>query len=136
MIKKYEAYASQIKTFVDSYLTLELRLHSFDFIVSVMSLHHLSPAKKSSLYMKLRHVLVPSGVFVEGDYIVSADEESKLLKEYRERMKSCSLLEDGKYHVDIPFSESTQLRTLRDAGFKEIDVIFRTSRSNIVVAKS
>jgi hypothetical protein len=80
--KKTVPYASQIKTFVDSYLTLELRLHSFDFIVSVMSLHHLSPAKKTSLYMKLRQVLVPS-----------ADEESKLLKEYRERMKSCSLLE-------------------------------------------
>ena len=134
LVSKYEKFTSQIQTITDSYLTREFGARSFDFIVSVMSLHHLLPAKKTSLYSKLRQALVPSGMFVEGDYIVSLNEESKLLEEYRERMKSFSS-EDGTYHVDVPFSEKTQLRALKDAGFSEIDVIFRTYRSNIVVAK-
>jgi len=135
MLKKYEAYASQIRTITDSYLTLELKEHFFDFVVSVMSLHHLLPGKKISLYKKLRQSLVPSGAFVEGDWVVSVEEENKLLREYRERMKGYPLSDDGKYHVDVPFSEETQLRALREAGFARIDVIFRTYRSNVVVAR-
>jgi hypothetical protein len=46
-----------------------------------------------------------------------------------------TLLEDGQYHIDIPFSEETQIRSLQDAGFKNIKIIFRTSRSNVVAAK-
>jgi tRNA (cmo5U34)-methyltransferase len=135
LLKKYEKYASQIETITDSYLELDLKPLSYDFIVSVMSLHHLLPAKKTSLYSKFRQALVPSGAFVEGDYIVSIDEEIKLLKEFQERMKKTPFLEDGQYHVDIPFSEETQLCALREAGFTDIDVIFSTYRSNIVVAK-
>ena len=45
------------------------------------------------------------------------------------------MLDNGQYHIDIPFSEETQFRALKDAGFRNIDVIFRSSRSNVVVAR-
>lgn len=134
MVSKYEKYSSQIRTIVDSYLTLELKPHSFNYIVSVMSFHHLMPEKKVTLYKKLRNALVPTGIFVEGDYIVSQDEEKRLLKEFNQLKKDNSMMEDGQYHIDIPFSEETQIRAIKDAGFKKIDVIFRASRSNVVVA--
>lgn len=136
LLKKYETYNSQIKTIADSYLSLELMPHSFDYIVSVMSFHHLMPVKKIALYKKLREALIPTGTFVEGDYIVSLEEEKRLLKEFHLQKENNSLLEDGQYHIDIPFSEETQIRALKDAGFKDINIIFRTSSSNIVVAKS
>jgi len=136
LVKKFEAYGSQIKTIIDSYLTLALKPHFFDIVVSVMSLHHLLPDKKTSLYKKLRQALVPAGAFVEGDYIVSVEEENRLLTEYRERRQSHSLSEDLNYHIDIPFSEETQFKALKDAGFSKVDVIFRTAQSNIIVAKS
>ena len=135
LVKKYETFSSQIKTIADSYLSLKLEPHSFDYVVSVMSLHHLMPAKKIALYKKLRKALVPTGTFVEGDYIVSLEEEKRLLKEFSLQKTNYSLLDDGQYHVDIPFSEETQIRALKDAGFKEVNIIFRTSKSNVVVAK-
>lgn len=134
LVKKYEKFSSQISTIADSYLSLELQPYSFNYIVSVMSFHHLLPAKKIVLYKKLRKALVPMGTFVEGDYIVTPKEEKRLLKEFYLQQKNNSLLEDGQYHIDIPFSEETQIRALKEAGFKKINVIFRESSSNVVVA--
>ncbi len=135
LVKKYETYGSQIRTITDSYLKLELKPHSFDYVVSVMSLHHLMPVKKIALYKKLKKALIPTGAFVEGDYIVSVEEENRLLEEYQLRKNGFSLLDDVQYHIDIPFSEETQFRALRDAGFGKVKVLFRTSRSNVIVAK-
>lgn len=91
--------------------------------------------KKIALYKKLRQALTKKGLYIEGDYIVTLDEEKRLLKEFRQQTKNNTPLEDGQYHIDIPFSEVTQIQTLRDAGFKDINIIFRTSRSNVVIAK-
>ena len=135
LVNKYDKYSPQIKTIISSYLSLELMPNSYDYIVSVMSFHHLMPEKKIALYKKLRETLNPTGVFVEGDYIVSPEEEKKLLKEFGQLKKNDSLVDDGKYHIDIPFSEETQIRTLKEAGFGKVDVIFRTSRSNVVAAR-
>lgn len=79
LLEKYETFGSQVRTIADSYFSLDLGPHSFDYIVSVMSLHHLIPAKKSTLYEKLGKALVPTGALVEGDYIVSLEERKKLL---------------------------------------------------------
>ncbi|RLI45092.1 class I SAM-dependent methyltransferase [Candidatus Bathyarchaeota archaeon] len=135
LVKKYEVHRSQIRIIVDSFLTLKVKPHSFDFVVSVMSLHHLVPTQKTTLYRKLRRTLVLAGAYVEGDYVVSVEEESRLLKEYQALKKEFSLLDEGLYHIDIPFSEETQIRALNDAGFDKVQVLFRTFRSNVVVAK-
>ena len=124
-----------LKTITDSYLSLELMPHSFDYIVSVMSFHHLMPEKKVALYIKLKKALVPTGIFVEGDYVVSIEEEKRLLKEFRTLKKNGSRMEDGQFHIDIPFSKETQIHTLKEAGFRKIDIIFRTSKSNVVAAE-
>jgi len=39
------------------------------------------------------------------------------------------------YQIDIPFSVGTQAEAIRIAGFKNVEVIFSTINSNIVVAK-
>ena len=134
LLNKYDGFRSQISTIADSYLSINLALHSYDYIVTVMSLHHLMPGKKIDLYKKLREALIPGGAFIEGDYVVSAEEEKRLLNEYYQFKKDNPSLEDGEYHIDIPFSEKTQIQALKDAGFKEVDVIFRTSKANVVTA--
>lgn len=47
LLNKYDGYRSQINTSADSYLSLKLTPCSFDYIVTVMSLHHLMPGKKN-----------------------------------------------------------------------------------------
>ena len=41
LIEKYESHASQFRTYVGSYITMQIETNTFDFVVSVMSLHHL-----------------------------------------------------------------------------------------------
>ncbi len=135
LVEKYESHCYQIRTIVGSYLTMQLEPNTFDFVVSVMSLHHLVPAEKTSLYIKIRKALIPTGAYVEGDYIVSVEEESRLLKEYQALKEEYTIPEKGLYHIDIPFSEKTQIRALRKAGFGSIQVLLQTSRSNVIVAK-
>ncbi len=78
---------------------------------------------------------MPAGAYMEGEYVVSVEEESRLLKEYQTLKKEFSLLDEELYHIDIPFSEETQIQALNDAGFGKVQVLFRTFRSNVVVAK-
>lgn len=94
--KKYKAFRSQIKMISDYYISLKLKPHSFNYVVSVMSLHHLMPAEKIALYKKLRNALVPTGAYVEGDYIVSLEEENRLLKEFSLEKKStpCRMMDN------------------------------------------
>ncbi|NLD35903.1 MAG: class I SAM-dependent methyltransferase [Desulfatiglans sp.] len=134
LVKKYEAHHKQIRTIADSYLSIDLAPHSYDYIVTVMSLHHLMPAKKIYLYKKLREALISGGAFIEGDYIVSTEEEKRLLNEFYQYKKNNPLIEDGEYHIDIPFSEEAQMQALKDAGFQNVNVLFRTPRANVVVA--
>ena len=135
LVEKHESHTSQIRTHVGFYLTMQMETNNFDFIVSVMSLHHLFPDEKTSLYKKIKNALVPGGTYVEGDYIVSPDDEERHIEEYHAKKEEYNLPEDALYHIDIPFSEKTQVATLKHAGFGSVHVLFRTSKSNVVVAK-
>jgi hypothetical protein len=82
----------------------------------------------------VREALISGGAFIEGDYIVSTEEEKRLLNEFYQYKKNNPLIEDGEYHIDIPFSEETQMQALKDAGFQNVNVLSRTPRANVVVA--
>jgi tRNA (cmo5U34)-methyltransferase len=134
LLDKYNRYEQQIQTVEASYLTMELEPCAYDYAVSVMSLHHLLPEEKIHIYAKIREALKPAGSYIEGDYIASEEEEGRLIKEYRKLKEDFVLPEDGLFHIDIPSSEKTQMMTMREAGFKEIRVLFRTYRSNVIAA--
>lgn len=133
LVDKYTEFSSQIKIIEGSYIYLDFNKRYYDFAISIMSFHHLLPKKKVKLYEKIKNSLCPSGKYIEGDYIVSEIEETNFLAEFNEWNKNHQY-EDGKYHIDIPFSEKTQFEALRKAGFNKINVIFRASRSNVVIA--
>ena len=134
LLDKYKRYEEQIQTVEASYLTMELGPCAYDYAVSVMSLHHLRPEEKTAMYTKIREALKPAGSYIEGDYIVSEEEEGRLIEEHRTLKEYFALPEDGLFHIDIPSSEKTQMTALREAGFKDIRVLFRTDRSNVIAA--
>lgn len=132
---KFESRSSQIKIVVESYLTAAFPHANFDYAVSVMSLQHLEFDEKVTLYKKVYDSLNLSGLYIEGDYIVSEEEEKRLLAEYRTTMRKNDLSDKNLYHIDIPFSTVTQAEALRMAGFKNVEIIFSTINSNIIMAK-
>lgn len=105
----------------------------FDIIVSGLAIHHLPGPQKRSLYKRCHELLVDGGVFVNSDQILgptkltddlsmglwkkammdSGIEREEVLKAY-ERMK-----------FDQPSTVADQLDWLREAGFAEVDCIYK-----------
>lgn len=135
LARKYADRKDQIRIIQGSYVTVPLGEEQYDRAVSVMSVHHLLPDAKRRLYEKVRRSLKPGGRYVEGDYIVSQEEEARLLAEYREQAKSTGEPADGYYHIDIPFSVETQTRLLLEAGFRSVEVTWQESAAAVMVAK-
>lgn len=135
LARKYEKYLNQIKLIKDSYLSIVLPENTYDYAVSVMTMHHLLYDIKQKTYEKIRKSLKIGGIYIEGDYIVSPEKEKQFLTEYHKIIRTSQTYENGKYHIDIPFSIETQTTILLEAGFSEVEIIWHKEEAAIIVAK-
>ena len=115
----------------------------FDAVVSGLAIHHLDDAGKASLYARAHDALAPGGVFVNAEQIAGATDAVDAIQvrwheaaaraagatdreweDARERMRHdrCAPLEP-------------QLRWLRDAGFADVDCVFRDGRMAVLVGR-
>lgn len=133
--KKYQDKDKQITTIVDSYLNDNFTHNSFDYILSVMTVHHLKYKTKLQLYKNIYNALSAGGKYIEGDYIVSPNKEKKSLQEYEEKTTNLTDADFGKYHIDIPFSLKTQKELFNKAGFKEFNLIYQKDEAAIYSIK-
>jgi tRNA (cmo5U34)-methyltransferase len=136
LVRKHSDQREQLNVVQGSYLTLPLGESCFDAAVSVMTVHHLLPDGKQHLYEKIRRALKPGGLYVEGDYVVSHDEELRLLREYARQAGLVGGPPDGTHHIDIPFSIETQKVLLVAAGFSQVEVAWRQGAAAVLVARS
>ncbi len=134
--RKYTRHIDQIKLVNDSYLTARLGESMHHYIVSVMTMHHLLPDIKLGIYKNIRNALKSGGIYIEGDYIVSPHKEKCYLEAYDEKVADFNTYQNGKYHIDIPFSIETQTKLLLDAGFSSIKVIWKEGEAAILVARA
>jgi tRNA (cmo5U34)-methyltransferase len=81
----------------------------FDFVVSALTVHHLSAEDKADLFRRVARVLVPGGRFVLGDVVVPDRSEDAVTP-----------LEEG---FDRPDTTQAQLEWLRAAGL-EAEVVW------------
>jgi tRNA (cmo5U34)-methyltransferase len=123
--KRYASYMHYITLVEDSYLSMPFGTHTYDHIISAMSMHHLLHDTKRNFYKKIHSVLQPGGKYIEGDSVTPVDMESQFLAEYQESLESVPPAEEGYYHVDIPSSIGTQKRLLLEAGFKDFQLIWQ-----------
>jgi tRNA (cmo5U34)-methyltransferase len=131
---KHAERLEQLTLVQRSYLDVDFGDRIYDFVVAVMTLHHLLPERKRRLYEKIRRALEPEGIYIEGDYVVSPEREQQLLAEYRERTALAGVSEEGMYHIDIPFSIETQRNLLSEAGFARVESIWKSGEAVILVA--
>ena len=132
---KYQHKIEQITLIRETYLEKELKENHYDYIISVMSFHHLIYEKKKDLYLKIYNSLKDKGKYIEGDYIVSLEKEKRLLREFKENIKQDEKAKEGLYHIDIPFSLKTQKKLLAEVGFNELNEIFSEDESAIYEVK-
>lgn len=133
--EKHVDRADRLRLVQGSYLEIPLGEGAYDYAVSVMTLHHLLPPNKRDLYCRIRRALKREGAYVEGDWVVSPEEERRHLAEYEEQMRAIGASEGGSYHIDVPLSLETQTRLLKAAGFSTVDVIWQADGNSVYVAR-
>ncbi len=132
---RFKDHLHQITLIKDSYLTFSFDQKSYDYIVAVMTLHHLLPPPKMKLYEQILNSLRPSGKYVEGDWVVSSEKERQFLSKYEQWSRTAEAVIDGSHHVDIPFSLETQKRLLREAGFSNVDIVWEHGEAAVYVGR-
>ncbi|HHE39896.1 MAG TPA: class I SAM-dependent methyltransferase [Candidatus Cloacimonetes bacterium] len=121
LTQNYSEKKQQITLVQSSYLDAEFGKDTYDYVVSVMSFHHLMYDKKLALYKKIREALKPDGMFIEADYIVAGKDVEIDCLEYFMRVKHETGIENSyDYHIDIPLCKKTQLELYHAAGFREV----------------
>lgn len=131
LVEKYKNYANQIKVIKDSYITLAFEEKFYDYVVSVMTMHHLLYKDKLKLYKKIWRCLKPGGKYIEGDYIDSPKNEKKWLDEYLRLMKEKEFNFNNQYHYDIPCSIPTEKKLFREAGFRDFKIVWKEDKAAI-----
>ena len=92
LLAKYNARRPRpnVTAIEGSYLTLSFPAGSFDYVISVETMHHLTGDVKLDMYSKIAHWLRPGGKYIEGDYVVSSAEERALLNSGPKRWTACT----------------------------------------------
>jgi len=134
--EKYQARMSQIRLIHGSFERVFLGKYEYDYVLSVMSLHHLLPSPKCKLYDRIRRSLRGVGKYVEGDYVVSKREERESMLNYHKITQKYQLSPNKIYHIDLPFSIKTQVELLSKAGFSKVRTIWGKRKAAIFVAET
>ena len=131
---KYADSLQHIEVIKGSFLDIPFREGYYEYVVSVLSLHHLTYERKLGVYTNIRNALTRKGKYIEGDYILPPEEERRYLAWYKRQLEAYVLSPDDVYHIDIPFSVATQRQVLLEAGFSEVKIIFKTEYSVVLSA--
>ncbi len=121
----YQTKLPQITLVADSYLTMDLDTHRYDYVLSAMTIHHLLHGPKRQLYAKIYAALKPGGKYIEGDAVTTAAHEAAFLTGYAEAVAQVPSAEDGAYHIDVPFAIDTQRELLLSVGFQQFELLWQ-----------
>ncbi len=111
---------------------------NFDFIYSSLAIHHLPFEEKRNLYAYINNHLSAGGCFVHYDVVVPPSEkiESCYLSIWRQWIKGHPAIEKRKELINIPEQYKnnkdnvpdtldSQLRAMKEIGFKDVDCYFK-----------
>ncbi len=129
----HKEYGKQIRIIQDSYVSWPFGQGQYDYVVSVMTMHHFVYESKLQLYKKIKQALKPGGYYIEGDYVVSPQRAGELLDDYWQFRQGNQASDEELYHIDIPFSLEVQKQLFRSAGFQKFNVIFEEGEHFIYV---
>ncbi|MFY9269929.1 MAG: methyltransferase domain-containing protein [Candidatus Manganitrophaceae bacterium] len=106
----------------------------FDAVISALSIHHLKDERKTLLFRKISDVLVDGGVFINADQVLGSTPEIERryrqvwLRQVRERGVSDEDLAAAldRMKEDRMATLESQLKWLKEAGFREVDCWYRS----------
>ncbi|MFC1901296.1 class I SAM-dependent methyltransferase [Chloroflexota bacterium] len=125
-----------IKFICGNYFDIDLGKNTFDTAVSFQTMHHFSHEEKVGLYRRIHRALKPKGVYIEADSIVPEQSvEDELYAENARVRREMNIPEGKFYHFDTPCTVDNQVAMFMQAGFVSTDVVSKTEKSAIMVAR-
>lgn len=129
--------------YVTGELAAELPLGPWDAVVSALAIHHLEDAAKRDLFGRIHAALSPGAVFVNAEQVRAPtpflDAAYHAWHERRARSLGASDEEwDGaleRMSADRLAGVEDQLAWLRDAGFADVDCLFKDHRLAVLFAR-
>lgn len=117
------------------YFQVDFGTECFDAAVSFETMHHFAPEKKRELYRRVWQSLRPGGCYIECDYMAETQEQEDFFFAENERLRREAGAKEGEYfHYDTPCTEENQIRLLRDAGFAQVEKIWRIGGTVMLAA--
>lgn len=124
-----------IQLICGSYFDVPFGVSSYDCTISFETMHHFSHELKTDLYKKIYRALTPGGIYIECDYMVELQEEEDFYYSENARIrKELSIAADEFYHYDTPCTIDNQITMLRNAGFHQVEQVYRIENTTILVA--
>ncbi len=130
---RFAPYPAQFDYVVGDYRTLQVP-HTFDLVISSLSLHHLADDEKAALFRTVYGVLRPPGLFINIDQIRGETaylrdlywqhwlDQVRRLEPSAERIQASM---DRRLTYDRDASLGDQLAWLKAAGFANVDCVYK-----------
>ena len=118
------------------YRYCDFGVEKYDAAVSFQTMHHFTAAEKLPLYQKIRAALAPGGCYIEGDYMAETPQQEKeMLADAGRLLAAVGADAAALYHIDIPLAPEKQMALLRQAGFADVQLVWRQGWTAIIVAR-
>jgi len=119
-----------------SYFDVDFGKDIYESAISFQSLHHFTHEQKKRLYKKVYDSLKVGGFYIEGDYMVTEQEEEDFyFSEIMRIKKEQGVPEEEFYHYDTPCTIDNQIKLLESAGFKNVKMVWRQGNTTIIVGE-
>ena len=135
--EKYRSRADQIQLIEGNYLDVPFGEGEYDYAISSLTTHHLPPETKVIVYRKIFKALKPCGSYIEGDQTTSQEGEQDGLGRFRREVARLPEADRARWNYDITLSPDTNMRLLREAGFKVVHLIrdYKPGRCAVIAAR-
>ena len=112
----------------------------FGAVVSALAIHHLTDPDKRRLFERVHEVLAPGGVFVNAEQVSAPTPELTEIytRHWRESCRALGATEDEladaaqRMRHDRCADAESQLRWLREAGFEQVDCVYKDWRQAVL----
>ena len=136
--RKYAERAAQIELLEASCVDWPAGLDDFDYVVSILCVHHFPPDTKREIYRCFRSALKRSGAYVEGDQcagLVVNEEETSVLRLFEDWIAKLPGGSRGEWNYDVTLSAETNQRLLGEAGFTRFEGPWLVDGDAVLVAR-
>jgi tRNA (cmo5U34)-methyltransferase len=135
LVQKYQSNAKQLTLIHSPYETVELVEMDYHYVVCAACLHHYPYQRKLKFFKKIFGLLRRGGAFIEGDFFITPAQEREDLEKYNQLVAEFPEIEHGNYHVDATNSIPSEIKVFADAGFQDIDVIYKEGNPGILIGR-